>query len=41
MATRTDVKTDVYIVPVESDSPIYNLLKVLTVRCALVLWYGN
>ena len=41
MATRTDVKTDVHIVPVESDSPIRDLLKVLTVRYALVPWYGN
>ena len=29
-------RTDVHIVPVDSDSPIRNLLKVQTVRCALV-----
>jgi len=28
-------------VPVDSDSPIRNLLKVQTVRCALVLHEGN
>jgi hypothetical protein len=33
--------TDVHIVPVDSDSPIRNLLKVRTVRCALVLYRGN
>ena len=33
----SDVQTDVHIVPVDSDSPIRNLLKVQTVRCALVL----
>ena len=37
----TDVQTDVHIVPVDSDSPIRNLLKVRTVRCALVLYKGN
>ena len=37
MPTRTDVQTDVHFVPVDSDSPIRNLLKVRTVRCALVL----
>ena len=41
MPTRTDVQTDVHIVPVDSDSPIRNLLKVQTVRCALVLYEGN
>ena len=41
MPTRTDVQTDVHIVPVDSDSPIRNLLKVRTVRCALVLHKGN
>ena len=41
MPTRTDVQTDVHIVPVDSDSPIRNLLKVRTVRCALVLYKGN
>ena len=41
MPTRTDVQTDVHIVPVDSDSPIRNLLKVQTVRYALVPWYGN
>ena len=41
MPTRTDVQTDVHIVPVDSDSPIRNLLKVQTVRCALVLYRGN
>ena len=41
MPTRTDVQTDVHIVPVDSDSPIRNLLKVQTVRCALVLYKGN
>ena len=41
MPTRTDVQTDVHIVPVDSDSPIRNLLKVRTVRCALVLYEGN
>ena len=37
----TDVQTDVHIVPVDSDSPIRNLLKVQIVRCALVLYKGN
>ena len=37
----TDVQTDVHIVPVDSDSPIRNRLKVQTVRCALVLYEGN
>jgi|MDSW01.1.fsa_nt_gb hypothetical protein len=37
----TDVTTDVHIVPVDSDSPIRNLLKVRTVRCALALYEGN
>ena len=41
MPTRTDVQTDVHIVPVDSESPIRNLLKVQTVRCALVLYKGN
>ena len=41
MPIRTDVQTDVHIVPVDSDSPIRNLLKVQTVRCALVLYEGN
>ena len=41
MPTRTDVQTDVHIVPVDSDSPIRNLLKIQTVRCALVLYKGN
>ena len=41
MPTRTDVQTDVHIVPVDSDSPIRNLLKVQTVRCALALYKGN
>ena len=41
MPTRTDVQTYVHIVPVESDSPIPILLKVGTVRCALVLYEGN
>ena len=41
MPTRTDVQTDVHIVPVDSDSPIRNLLKVQIVRCALVLYRGN
>ena len=41
MPTRTDVQTDVHIVPVDSDSPIRNLLKVQTVRCALVLYEDN
>ena len=36
MPTRTDAQTDVHIVPVDSDSPIRNLLKIQTVRCALV-----
>ena len=36
-----DVQTDVHIVPVDSDSPLRNLLKVQTVRCALVLYKGN
>ena len=36
-----DVQTDVHIVPVDSDSPIRNLLKVQTVRRALVLYRGN
>ena len=36
-----DVQTDVHIVPVDSDSPSRNLLKVQTVRCALVLYKGN
>ena len=34
-------RTDVHIVPVDSDSPIRNPLKVRTVRYALVLRYGN
>ena len=37
----TDVQTDVHIVPVDSDTPIRNLLEVQTVRCALVLYKGN
>ena len=37
----SDVQTDVHIVPVDSDSPIRNLLKVQIVRCALVLYEGN
>ena len=41
MPTRTDVQTDVHIVPVDSDSSLRNLLKVQTVRCALVLYKGN
>ena len=41
MPTRTDVQTDVHFVPVDSESPIRNLLKVQTVRCALVLYKGN
>ena len=41
MPTRTDVQTDVHIMPVDSDTPIHNLLKVQTVRCALVLYEGN
>lgn len=41
MPTRTDAQTDVHIAPVDSDSPIRNLLKVQTVRCALVLHEGN
>ena len=41
MPTRTDVQTDVHIVPVDSESPIRNLLKVQTVGCALVLYKGN
>ena len=36
-----DVQTDVHIVPVDSDSPLRNLLTVQTVRCALVLYKGN
>ena len=36
MPARTDVQTDVYFVPVDSDSPIRNLLKVQTVRCVSV-----
>ena len=34
MPTRTDVQTDVHVVRVDSDSPVRNLLKVQTVRCA-------
>ena len=41
MPPRTDVQTDVHIVPVDSDAPIRNLSKVQTVRCALVLNEGN
>ena len=41
MPTRTNEQTDVHIVPVDSGSPIRNLLKVRTVRCALVLYKGN
>ena len=41
MPTRTDVQTDVHIVPVDSHTPIRNLLKIQTVRCALVLYKGN
>ena len=37
MPTRTDVQTDVHIVPVDSDSPIRNLLKMPTASGALVL----
>ena len=37
----TDVQTDVHIVPVDSDSVIRNLLKLRTVRCALVPYKGN
>ena len=33
--------TDVHIVPVDSDLPIRNLLKILTVRCGLVLYGGD
>ena len=36
-----DVQTDVHIVPVDSDSPSRNLLKVQTVRGALALYKGN
>ena len=41
MPTRTDVQTDVNIVPIDSDSPIRNLLKARTLGCALVLYRGN
>ena len=41
MPTRTDVQTDVHIVPIDSESLISNLLKVETVRCALVLYKGK
>ena len=41
MPTRTDVQTDVHIVPVDSDLPIRNLLKLQTVRCVLALYEGN
>jgi len=41
MPTHTDVQTDVHIAPVDSDSPIRNLLKVQTVRCGLVLYKGD
>ena len=41
MPTRTDVQTDIHIVPVDNDLPIRNLLKIKTVRCALVLYEGN
>ena len=41
MPTRTDVQADVHIVPIDSDSPLRNLLKVRTVRCVLVLYEGN
>lgn len=41
MPTRTDLQTNVNIVPVDSDSSIRNLLKVQTVRFALVLYDGN
>jgi hypothetical protein len=34
-------RTDVQFVPVDSDSPIRNLLKIQIVRCALVLYKGN
>ena len=34
-------RTDVHIVSVDDDSLIRNLLKVRTVRCALVLYDGN
>ena len=36
-----NVQTDIHIVPVDSDPPIRSLLKVQTVRCALVLYEGN
>ena len=39
--TIGDVQTDVHIVPVDSDSLLRHLLKVQTVRCALVLYKGN
>ena len=41
MPTLTDVQTDVHFVPVDSDSPTRKLLKVQTVRCALVLYKGD
>ena len=41
MPTLTDVQTDVHIVPVDSNAQSRNLLKVQTVRCALVLYKGN
>ena len=37
MPTRTDVQTDVHIVPVDSNAQSRNLLKVRSVRYALVL----
>ena len=36
-----DVQTDVHIAPVDSDSLLRNLLKVQTVRRALVFYEGN
>ena len=37
MTTRTDVQTDVHIVPVDSDAQSRNLLKMPTASGALVL----
>jgi len=36
-----NVQTDIHIEPVDSAPPIRSLLKVQTVRCALVLYEGN
>ena len=41
MPTRTDVQTDVHIVPVDYDLTVHNLLKLPTPIGALVLYIGT